>query len=493
MLMDSSLLLNELLQLALAYQNGDASEEETARLERLLADNPEAIAAYLRIVDDTLTLREAAEARASQSTQPGISASPQVVETGDASSSGRLRLMSVRRLATRHARSAAGLAAACLLAIMAASGWLWWSSTGATAALDGQGTAGSARVVNLSKVHWSDGAQQYDEWSFVSPGDWLTFDSGVVDLFLSNGVELLVEGPADVQFVSLRKVLARQGKLAARVGPEAIGFLIETPHAHVIDRGTSFGLSIDAHHRTSVVVYEGKVDLDVLGGQNQPRRRLVTGEGLSVDGRGKLSRITTDQSAEFLELPQMRPSSALQARVITSVSDNMRSLETTKYYRVIPGGFQEDCRAYVDRPFEWNGLDERGVPPFLLGGDYVMTFNDDKITTEIQIAVSISQPSHLYVMIDDRVPPPEWLKRDFVDTNWDIGSDEGYPDRDIKLATGAGQSVDHVCSIWRRDVPEATTVILGALSSEVDPRPARDVERSMYGIVATPLLHSRKR
>ena len=487
--MDPILLHDELLQLTLTYQRGEASEEETARLERLLSDNPGAIQAYLRIVDDTLTLREAAEADASQQSRPKLIDTAALSEARSA----RIRPWSVMyRLGAHHSRSLAGLAAACLIIAAVGSGWLWWSG-GSRAAVSPDGASGRARVVNISKVHWSDGAKQYDEWSFVSPGDWLTFDAGVVDLFMSNGVELLVEGPADVQFVSTRKVLARRGKLAARVGPGASGFRIETPHAHVIDRGTSFGLSVDAHNRTSVVVYEGKVDLDVIGDHKQPRRRLQTGEGLSVDERGQLSRITTDESAEFLEPPQMRPSGALQARVITSVSDNMRSLETTKYYRVIPRGFQEDCRAYVDRPFEWNGLDDRGIPPFLLGGDYVMTFNDDKVVTEIQIAVSVSQPSHLYVLLDDRVSPPEWLTRDFVDTNWDIGSDEGYPDRDINLATGTGQSIDHVCSIWRRDVPEATTVMLGALSREIDTRPARDVERSMYGVVATPLLHMRRR
>ena len=87
--------------------------------------------------------------------------------------------------------------------------------------------------------------------------------------------------------------------------------------------------------------------------------------------------------------------------MITAVSDNVRSLETAKYYRVIPDGFREDCRAYVDRLHEWNGVDERGLPPFLVGGDYVMTFNDDKITTEIEIAVS-ARPAGNAVRADRR-------------------------------------------------------------------------------------------
>ena len=63
------------------------------------------------------------------------------------------------------------------------------------------------------------------------------------------------------------------------------------------------------------------------------------------------------------------------------------------------------------------------------------------------------------MLFDDRVPPPEWLKRDFVDTSWDIGSDEGYPDRDIGTSSGEGKSIDHVFSVWRRDVTEPTTVV----------------------------------
>jgi hypothetical protein len=314
----------------------------------------------------------------------------------------------------------------------------------------------------------------------------LKLQAGWLNLFLPGGAELLIEGPADVDYVSAQQVFARQGKLAARVGPGAIGFRIDTPHANVIDRGTSFGVSVDGGRQTSVVVYEGAVDLDVLGDDARPRRRLVKGEALSVDGKGKLSRITTVQSHEFLEPPQVRHTGVPQSSIIAHVSDNIRSLKTAKYNRIIPQGFREDCRAYVDRLHEWNGVDGRGLPPFLVEGDYIMTFNDDKIVSEIEIGVTLSQPANLYVLIDDRVSPPEWLQRDFVDTNWDVGSDEGWPDRVIDLAIGPGHSVEHVFSVWRRVVTKPTTVMLGALSHESPPPPV-EVERSMYGIVVTPL------
>jgi hypothetical protein len=229
------------------------------------------------------------------------------------------------------------------------------------------------------------------------------------------------------------------------------------------------------------------VDLDVVGVNAPPRRRLESGEALSVNRKGQLSRITTVQRQDFLEPPQVRLLGSDADCLIAAVSDNVRSLQTAKYYRVIPQGFRDDCRAYVDRLHEWNGVDGRGLPPFLVGGDYVMTFNDDKIATDISIAVTLTSSANVYVLIDDRVPPAEWLKRDFVDTGWDVGADEGYDGRDIQTANGAGQSIDHMYSVWQRKVPRPDTIVLGPLGNEQFTKPARDVERSMYGIVVTPL------
>jgi hypothetical protein len=367
-----------------------------------------------------------------------------------------------------------------------------WSPSPSAAVSEPIVAEDSARIVQISNVEWADGAQHYDEWSVLGPGATVNFKSGRINLFVSNGAELLIEGPADVRFDSSQKIFARKGKLAARIGPGAIGFRIDTPHANVTDRGTEFGVSVEDDSHTSVVVYKGIVDLDVVGGAEQPRQRLETGEALSVNREGQLSRITTVASSEFLEPPQVRRAGSGQNRLITSVSDNVRSLNTTKYYRVIPRGFREDCQAYVDRPHEWNGVDARGLPPFLLGGDYVMTFNDDKITKAIEISIEISQPANVYVLFDHRVsPPPDWLTRDFEDTKWNVGCDDVFEDKGIHIGVGAGQSIDQVFSVWRRRLTSPTTVLLGALLKD----PPSDIKTpvSMYGVVVTPIRGGRTR
>jgi hypothetical protein len=483
--MEDKELMIEVLELTLACQRGDATAEECARLERLLADDPRAIQWYLRVVDDSLTLRDAAAADENASHATAESANAFVAELATP-------LMKNTPFRARGGHwprwslAIAVVACALLAAFAAFERRLQVDPDAAVFASSANGSL--ARVVDISGVAWADGAKQFSEWSLVKAGDSLKFRSGWINLFLENGAELLIEGPADVRFVSLNRVFAAQGKLAARVGPGAVGFRIDTPHANVTDRGTSFGVSIDGDSHTSVVVYEGIVDLDVVGDRKLPRRRLESGEALSVDRQGQLSRITTVKSEDFLEPPQVRVGGSQPMRLIAAVSDNVRSLQTTKYYRVIPGGFQEDCRAYVDRLHEWNGVDGRGLPPFLVGGEYVMTFNDDKVATRINIAVTLARPANVYVLIDDRVPPAEWLKRDFVDTGWDVGADEGYVGRDIQTASGPGNSIDHIYSVWRRNVNHHDTLVLGALSAEEFTKPARDVERSMYGVVVTPRM-----
>jgi FecR protein len=481
--MNNSTLFDEILKLTLRRDEGATTDEELARLERLLGESREAVVYYLKIDNDAVAIRESAESRASALLDPALS--DPITET-DLQEDVVSDCESVGNSGRRPGGLAKWfyLAAACF--VLAASGVLLIAARTGAGRLPAD-LPNVARVVNLSGVEWASAAKHFDPWTPIAPGDSLKFVSGVINLFISNGVEVVIEGPAEVQFASLERVIVVEGKLAARVGPDAIGFSIETPHANVIDRGTAFGISVDHERQTDVVVYEGIVDLDVLGHGEQARRRLSTGEALRVNNQGDLSRIASVQGDSFVAPPYARNRGAGHTPVIESVADNIRLLETTKYNRVVPGGFDEDCRAYVDREHEWNGVDEAGLPACLLGGDYVMTFNDDKTDTGFELTVELAQPANLYLLVDNRVPPPDWLRRDFVKTEMEVGLDEVHRHVNVLAATGPGRSVEQVYSVWHRTVPEASTVVLGPLGHEQYSRPARVVQRGMYGIVATPL------
>jgi len=102
----------------------------------------------------------------------------------------------------------------------------------------------------------------------------------------------------------------------------------------------------------------------------------------------------------------------------------------------------------------------------------------------------MAKPATIYVLLDDRVPTPAWILDDFVDTGWDIGTDEARIDRKIISGVGPARSIDHVFSVWRQDIPIASTVTLGAIRPEqLEVEPSSILE-SMYGVVVTDLRES---
>lgn len=477
----------EVLELALLLQQEQASDEERARLERLLADSARARQWYIWIVDDTATLAETAATRDAAGEESLVDDKPAPTRHA----AGWISLGGIFRTGQRASPSwtfaRLALAASLLIAVLWGTA-NWLSNRRASSA-----AAPLARVVSLSDIQWEDGARRYREWSHVRQGDSLRFRSGMLELQFENSVQLVLEGPADFQLVSPKKAIARQGKLVARVGPEGIGFEIETPHAQVTDRGTSFGISISPDEQTDVVVYEGKVDLAVRSDDDgRGARRLESGEGLRVGPRGAVNRIVLVEDSHFVPPPLLGSVTVKRPRIISSVSDNVSLQQTAKYFRIVGGGIQEDCQAYVDRLHQWNGWDGQNIPQFLQSADYVMGFNDDKILPNLQVTVRLSQPANLYVLWDNRVEVPDWLKRGFSDTMHKIGLDEGFLAADAvgeqPLGIGPGDSVDREFSVWRREVRTAGEVQFGPVRSEATSLEPLEVPASMYGIAATPLL-----
>jgi len=124
--------------------------------------------------------------------------------------------------------------------------------------------------------------------------------------------------------------------------------------------------------------------------------------------------------------------------LISDVRDNIeRDPTMLSFYEIIPGGMAEDALAYVDRvAHQYNGVTAEGLPS-CLGADYVKTFNRDKYNRKLKLInsskdsersrleVTLSAPAKLYVLFDNRWPPPRWLTREFRDTGDDIGLDRG--------------------------------------------------------------------
>ena len=147
----------------------------------------------------------------------------------------------------------------------------------------------------------------------------------------------------------------------------------------------------------------------------------------------------------------------------------------------------EDSRAYVDRVYEWNGVDESGIPEELLGADYVLMFNDDKRRPDYEITLRLARPAFLYVFWDQRYAPPQWLESRFSRTNYRIAMDTNASE--LVMGIGPGVLVDDIFSVWRLRVDNPSNPVeLGPLWAEFgDDPPPRKMGVSMYGIAAVAL------
>jgi hypothetical protein len=324
----------------------------------------------------------------------------------------------------------------------------------------------------------------------------VSIESGSVELGLANIGTVRIEGPADFKLLGPHRARLDRGRLKLRVTDiQGHGFVVETPHGEITDLGTEFALEVSDDGNTGVVVYDGKVDLRVpSGGADSQQgsipdgRRLERGDGVVVDEQGKIQRIMSIVSGKWGDLSQRQGTASAASPLIVEARDNLRYGDTMGFYQITPGGLREDSIAYVDRVgHEWNGVDDRGLPSYLVGADYVMPFNNDKMRTDFELEVTLSRPAMLYVFFDKRIAPPEWLAREFSKVGDEIGLDMGPIIRrdgvqvcSAEQAVGPGNSVDEIYEVWCREVPQAGKVVLGANLGQ-------SIHTGMYGIAATEL------
>lgn len=317
-------------------------------------------------------------------------------------------------------------------------------------------------------------------------------DDRSVKLAIANVGTAYLENSANFTIIGPKRARLSNGRIKMRVSEAAgHGFVVETPYGEVTDLGTEFGLDVDDRGGACVVVFEGSVDLSVQNDKSGPDvpshvERLTSGEGLFFDSGGRLDRVSSISSGTVNTFLRDTHSIAADRHVIANVTDNLRQSETKKFYDIVTGGLREDALAYVDRPHDWNGITEAGMPQYLVGADYVRTFNDDKGTSEIEIQLELSQPAHIFVFLDSRVEIPEWLNRDFTRTGDMIGLDEGQRielDKHIR-EIGPGK-FDTKFQVWRRDVTKPGSLTLGP-NGKLRANVAYPTHLAMYGIAAKP-------
>lgn len=196
------------------------------------------------------------------------------------------------------------VAAAVLLIV---AGNLIWSgrnasdgSQGGEIVQEGEPTDdGIAVLVHAGEVEWLDDNGPH-EGDILSPGP-LRLKSGLLEIEFYSGARLVVDGPADLELVSVDHVICRLGRVRAVVPPPAHGFRVVAPQFELIDLGTEFGVAVDPNGEARVQVFDGEVEL-VPPEADRSRvavEKLTRGEGRAWSAKGK----RVSQQAELGDFP----------------------------------------------------------------------------------------------------------------------------------------------------------------------------------------------
>ncbi len=461
-----------------------ATESEQVELTRLSAAQPELVKAVVEelAIDGLLKWRSGSlSVSAPISEVPNSEVPSSEISTPIPTPVCRERVAS---LAPRSIPWGVGVLAA---TILLALGYGVWSPVGKWA-----DRTAVADIVEQDGVVWEQGASALLASGAVRPGR-LASTRGDYTLQFRDGPTVRVQGSSSLEIKSKMLVRLDHGTATAKVPENSVGFTIQSALVDVVDQGTEFGISV-GDGRADVVVFDGEVDVKPNHGKSPSGRRLTEGQAVGVGQAGDLDRLTdVRRDLDGRWWRGDRPGN--DGSVIKSVSDNIGgSTDVYMCYQTTRHGLRDDALAYSDNPHhQWNGLTQDGLPDFLRGADYIRTFNHYRYMTYFEMSVEIARPANVYVLADNRVPPPHWLTEGFEDTGVDIGLDEGpwldaIPEEYRKLdvnttAVGGGNSIDNVFSVWRRECHEGQTIHLGSAGEHGG---EGGQGRSMYGVAATP-------
>jgi hypothetical protein len=126
-----------------------------------------------------------------------------------------------------------------------------------------------------------------------------------------SGVAVTVEGPADVELISINRIACNSGKLRARVPEGAEGFVVSGPGTAVVDLGTEFGVNIKPDGKSRGKVFEGEVEAAVVGASGAMRHSRLVQEangGFEIDpGSGLIGPFTGPEDFVGPFLPDREP------------------------------------------------------------------------------------------------------------------------------------------------------------------------------------------
>jgi len=291
----------------------------------------------------------------------------------------------------------------------------------------------------------------------------LKIDAGELDVRLDSGVTLSLEGPFHAQFQNSGAMRLFHGTMSAEVAEKGKGFTVLTATSEVVDLGTRFGISAKADGETDVVVFEGEVK---LRRNNSPTKAekwttLKSGEAVRVAKQKEMQRLARVRLSKNKKLWSTQ--SSIPTSLVIDVEDNATEPEFLNYLGVVPQGMGADSQPYSDRPnVRWQAMPGGTFPSELESIDLIRTFLADRGDRDLEIRIRISRPCTLYVIIDNRQTPPQWLEREFLKTDLQVRVGP-WPATAYKDVTPDSDGKTYIpCTIWKCRIDRTGEVVLGS-------------------------------
>jgi hypothetical protein len=160
----------------------------------------------------------------------------------------------------------------------------------------------------------------------------LNVESGQVQIEFLNGIQVNIEGPAELHILTVDTATLISGKAAVRVPEGTRGFVLNTPDAAIVDLGTEFAVSVGKQGTSEVQVLDGMIDVSLLGndGNTLTSQRLTEAKSLRVN-RNPASLEPID--APSVSLPKMQKQIPAPLRVNDEYVRSIRASHPTIYWR----------------------------------------------------------------------------------------------------------------------------------------------------------------
>lgn len=139
------------------------------------------------------------------------------------------------------------------------------------------------------------------------PPSVLGLKSGLAQIEFYSGASVVLEGPAELEFISADQCFCRNGKMRVVVPQAAQGFTVLSPEIEVVDLGTEFGVAVTPLVQTQVHVFDGKVELYPPDSKRELKNRieLLAGSGQQIERSGDSFAIAANAKA-FVSMEELK-------------------------------------------------------------------------------------------------------------------------------------------------------------------------------------------